>query len=99
MTRSSYTASERRGMLAIALIALMIMGGGICMTLWNKSEAETEKPPVVIEYAEVIDSVSLKEKEGKVTGKTSSRTKSTTKKSKNKNKKTYRRRSPLDEPV
>ena len=94
MFNNSYTASERRGVIVIALIALLIMGIGAGVTLYNKSEGANERAPKVVEYPEMIDSVAVKEEQAQP-----SKTKSASKKSTSKSKKVYRRRSPLDEPV
>ena len=99
MFNNSYTASERRGVIVIALIALLIMGIGAGVTLYNKSEGANERAPKVVEYPEMIDSVAVKEQKAEPSKKKTSKTKSVSKKSTSKSKKVYRRRSPLDEPV
>lgn len=92
MPRNSYTSSERRGIIAIGVIALVIMAAGLILSFCRR-ESEQEKI-VVTEYPQFVDSVSLKNKNSVVT-----RSKKKTKKERADKKKTYRRRSPLDEPV
>lgn len=106
MSHSSYTASERRGILAIAIISLLLVGAGVGLSfLGNQAYAE-EETPMVIEHPEMIDSTAVlntkklkseTKKSPKNTKQTSTKTKKSS--SKTKSKKTYRRRSPLDEPV
>ena len=98
MSHSSYTASERRGILAIATIALALIGGGAALSLCSRERAEAEELPVVIEHPELIDSLAVKEKEEK-SGKKKREKATKGSKSTKKEKKVYRRRSPLDEPV
>lgn len=96
MSRASYTASERRGVLAIAIIALFLIGFGVCFSLCGRSvEAEIEMPAVEVHH-EMIDSAALLKSKEK---KTSKKTKKKSSSSKSKNSKSYRHRSPLDEPV
>lgn len=97
MSHSKYTASERRGILAIAIIALLLVGGGLLVTLINRNKELTREIPAVVEMSEMIDSVALKQQEEKTVKKKARSKKSG--KSNSKNKKVYRRRSPLDEPV
>ena len=103
MSRSSYTASERRGILAVAIVTLLIIAIGLGVSVWQeKADAESDIPTVK-EYPELIDSVAVKKrKEEKVNSsknKNKGRKKSKTSANKTKTKKTYRQRSPLDEPV
>ncbi|MCH5238591.1 MAG: hypothetical protein J1F38_00035 [Muribaculaceae bacterium] len=111
MSRSSYTASERRGMIAIALVALLIIAVGLLLPLCSGNREESGTPAVVVEHAEMIDSVAAgkapssdkeydnasQEKGSKKKTKKSSSSRKQTKKEKTM--KEYRRRSPLDEPV
>lgn len=98
MSRTSYTASERRGILAIAVIALLIIGFGTIFSFCNnRLEAENEELKV-IEHPEMIDSIAVKHKKDNSL-KTRSKKKNKAGSNKTKTKKTYRQRSPLDEPV
>lgn len=100
MSRSSYTASERRGIIAIGIITLLIIAAGLGFGLYNESNSSETKSPVVVERLEMIDSTRLeferqdlpkKNKKGIKTNKKSS--------SGSKVKKNIRKRNPLDEPV
>lgn len=91
MSRSSYTASERRGVLAIALIALLIIGCGAGFSLFSGDAEDEKEIPMVTANPEMVDSVAVKTKQKKGRSKK--------KKSRSKRKKEYRQRSPLDEPV
>ena len=97
MSHSSYTASERRGILAIALIALLLMAAGIFFAR-NKSKSNDTDLYEVNVYNESKDTVAAKDIQVKTSKK---RNIKKTKKSSDRTKqhKTYRRRSPLDEPV
>ncbi|MCH5229371.1 MAG: hypothetical protein J1F12_05180 [Muribaculaceae bacterium] len=97
MSRHSYSASERRGILAIALVALIIIAAGIVLPLCSRRETGPHELPVVIEHTELIDSTSTV-KSHQTRGKAKSGI-NKAKESKTKTKKSYRRRSPLDEPV
>lgn len=96
MSRSSYTSSERRGILIIAILALLLIGSGVVLSLCGRPHQIKEEIPVIINHNELIDSAEVIRRDKnrsnkKATGK---------KKSHNtKEKKSYRRRSPLDEPV
>lgn len=95
--KTSYTASERRGVLAIGLVALLIIGCGFVFS-WCSGpvDAENEKTGIT-EYPEMVDSVAAAKRDSKEKKKKSG--KKTKSSSKSKSKKTYRQRSPLDEPV
>ena len=95
MSHSSYTASERRGILAVALIALLILIGGSVLSLCGRQTSIESGQ--VIELPELVDSINMQSKQNK--SEKSKKTKSDSSKKKNNQKKTYRRRSPLDEPV
>lgn len=103
MSHSSFSASERRGILAVAIIALLLIGGGLGVTMCESGKYETQEIPAVVEHPEMVDSVAVKEKEEKEAKKKSKKEKSASEKggSKDKSKSTkiYRRRSPRDEPV
>lgn len=95
MGKNPYTSSERRGIIAVALVALLILGGGIILSVTGGQTALEEES--VIEYPEMVDSVALHQANDR-----SSQKKSKTKSKRIKKpieKKTYRKRSPLDEPV
>ena len=96
MSHSSFTASERRGIIVIAVISLLIIGGGVVIALCGRNPQTEKEIPVVVVHPEMADSVpegSNKEKSVKKNSKKKSSS------SKNKTKKSYPRRSPLDEPV
>ena len=100
MSHSSYTASERRGILVIAILSLLIIACGIGVSWINQNKAENEVAPQVFEHAEMVDTTVVK-----VQGKNKEVFKQKAVKSSEKenkktlNKKVYRRRNPLDEPV
>lgn len=98
MSRSSYTASERRGVLAIALVALLIIGLGAGISFFNNSAEAENEPLIVKEQPQMVDSMAMKDKKQKKDSKSKSKKKSKSS-PKTKTKKTYRQRSPLDEPV
>ena len=99
MSRSSYTASERRGVLLIAILALLLIGGGLGVSFCQRPSSKDAEYPIVVEHPEMVDSVAVKaEKETKKKNTrkgTKNKKASTTKK----RPKTYPNRSPLDEPV
>ena len=97
MSHSSYTASERRGILAIALVALLIIAIGVGFSFFNQSNNRTEESPKVIEHSEWKDTTDNSVVPVRKNKKEAGKKKNT--KSGSKTKKTYRRRSPLDEPV
>lgn len=97
MGRSSYTASERRGILTIAILALLLIGAGLGISqCHHDSSIGTNDITVIEEHPEMIDSVEF-EKNSKAKNKKAKKTTNQTKKTKAV--KTHRRRSPLDEPV
>lgn len=83
-------------MIAIAIIAMLLIGAGVIFSIQGGVE-RAEGAPIVVEHPEMIDSVQLS-KEKKEKGK-NKKIKNSSKGTKTKEKKTYRRRSPLDEPV
>ncbi|MCH5223547.1 MAG: hypothetical protein J1E82_05850 [Muribaculaceae bacterium] len=100
MSAKSYTASERRGIIAIAVIALIIIGAGIGFSFFEKSNMQNDAE--VVELKEAVDTLSNKKipevksqkrKQGGSTKKAIKKAKS------KKSPKQFRRRSPLDEPV
>ena len=97
MSRNSYTASERRGIVAIAVIALLIIGCGWGISMCSGGIGAENEIPVVMEHPDMIDSAAVKKNLEKKTKKTER--KKTKSSNKSKPKKTYRQRSPLDEPV
>lgn len=99
MSRNSYTASERRGVLAIAILALLIIAGGVGLAFYNNSRGNNGKTgPVVVEHPEFIDSTRLEFEPLAVPEKNKKGHKSPSSKP-GKQKIVPRRRSPLDEPV
>ena len=93
MSRSSYTASERRGVLAIGIIALIIIAAGIGYALYDSPAKEKKDVPVMIEHPEFIDSTRIEIEKQEVPKKRGKKS------SKKREKKPIRKRSPLDEPV
>ncbi|MCH5225707.1 MAG: hypothetical protein J1D77_06880 [Muribaculaceae bacterium] len=107
MSHSSYTASERRGIIIIGLIALLIIGWGVGVSFCSRGNGVESPPyPEVEERSDLVDSIYMKEKEVSTSSKNNNKEKRESKSSKSKksskptkSKKTYRKRSPLDEPV
>ena len=100
MSHSSYTASERRGLLAIAFISLLLIGGGLGVTMCTERNTVIKEAPRVESYPEMIDSIALQKTLDKKKNKGLKKMKkSVDTSSKSRSKKTYRKRSPLDEPV
>ena len=99
MSRSSYTASERRGIIVIAILALLFIGSGVTLSLCGRPRELKKEIPVVIEHPEMVDSLAMSVREETAGKKKKERKKSGINSSVSKEKKTYRRRSPLDEPV
>lgn len=93
MSHSSYTASERRGIIVIALISLLLIASGVGMGLYSMKQNEVEEIPLVEEHPEMIDTVNRGSSDKKIKKKK----KSSSSSSKEKSKKEYRRRSPNDE--
>lgn len=93
MTHSSFTASERRGILVLAIIALLFIGGGTAITLCGRDSANVREIPVVVEHPEYIDTT-FSNTEEKAPSK-----KKVRKQKAAKVKKTYRRRNPVEETV
>lgn len=98
MSKHPYTASERRGIIAIAVMSLLIIGAGLGLSLCNRNSYSGFSDSEVIEDTSMIDSVAI-EKSGNTSSHKKSNKKVKKKSTPGKNKKTYRRRSPLDEPV
>lgn len=84
-------------MLAIALVALLIIGSGVVLGLCGRPKEVKKEIPVVIEQPQMIDSVAV-EQNKEILNKKSKKKKSG-KNSSTKQPKVYRKRSPLDEPV
>ena len=103
MNQRNYTASERRGIIAIAILSLLIIAGGVGFSFFKNPDSETTTE--INEITELLDSLAtenaIKEKSGKKKNKKESGAKSKKKTSSKKKstKNTYRERSPLDEPV
>lgn len=97
MSRSCYTSSERRGILLIAFIVLLLIASGVVLSLCGRPREKVEEIPVVVEHPELIDSTAMIQKGKEKANKTSR--KKTAGKTRVKEQKVYRQRSPLDEPV
>ena len=95
MSYKSYSASERRGILVIAIIALLITGFGIWLSFRNNGLRNDD--PEVREMKEWIDTIHYESSKSSVRQNTKSKKEPKIKKSKQQ--KEYRKRSPLDEPV
>lgn len=99
MSHSSYTASERRGIIIIAIISLLLVGAGLGVSFCNRNVVPADKYPIIETHPEMVDSVTvLNEKDQLKTDKKTKKNKAGNS-TKKKDVKTYRRRSPLDEPV
>ena len=100
---ASYSASERRGILIVALIALIIIGAGLFIAYFERHQPDDMKnTPQIVEISEYIDTVSNNYETEKTTlnkKQKSLKKKNSKKTSKGKAQKTYRRRNPLEEPV
>lgn len=103
MSHSSYTASERRGVLAIALLSILIIAGGFLFSHCNRGISSGNNDPVVIESKSFVDSVAIERAKGKENSKNKNKNKNkktrTGSSQSKKTQKTLRKRSPLDEPV
>ena len=83
--------------MAIAILALLLIGGGVTISLCGRQQEMSEEIPVVTEHTEMIDSAAVKTKKEakeKKTKKTSGKSGAS-----KKTPKTYKQRSHLDEPV
>ena len=101
MSRHSYSSTERRGVIAIALVALIIIALGIGFSYFRGESGQKEKPRIT-EMTEFLDTLNNDIDKPEISSnsaaeKTRKKTNSTSKKSKTK--KTYRKRNPLDEPI
>lgn len=98
MMKNPVTASERRGILVVAALALAVTGCGFLMSLCNRGVPEV--PPPEVEVLVRGDSVQGKDSRGK-SGKRRKRNskKDSVGNAGNKAPKKYRRRNPLDEGV
>lgn len=96
MKKNPLTASERRGILIVAGIALLLTGGG-----WIVSRCQ--RPPIDVSPQEVtilMHGDSLSSDKDKMQKKRKRKTRKDSVSSKKKKvKKTYRQRNPLEEPV
>ncbi len=125
MGRQPLTASERRGILIVAIISLLITGAGLCVSYCGRNGADSTPPPTEPELLYTpaddttnnrsnptapksntdstskitqTDSAKSDKKDSAKGDKKNSAEKSKSKRTK-KQPKTYRRRSPIDEPV
>lgn len=100
MGKNPLTSSERRGIIAVAALALFITGGGLILNRCQRPE-----PVATPEEIEVLldgDSLNSRVVDDSMKKKRSRRKKEgvdSLGSEKRKSKKIYRRRSPLDEPV
>lgn len=94
MANKSFTASERRGILIIAILALIITGAGLLLHNGGKEEIRDS-----IEIQEMVNSIDTTNYQKKNLEKSKKKRKKSSKGNKDKSKKTYRRRSPVDETV
>ena len=90
------TSSERRGVIIVALVALLVTGLGAMVSYWGR--------PSIPENLEEVENLSQVDTVFEKTNKKSKRESSATKKKKKKKtstkkRKTYSRRSPIDEEV
>lgn len=87
--RNSLTSSERRGAVILAIISLIVIGVAFIIpsVMPDKSKPIDSTEVEILVRGDTVSSVKEKTKEKKSTPK------------KTKTKKTYRQRSPLDEPV
>lgn len=99
MSHSSYTASERRGIIAIAFLALLLIGVGFGFTLCDRHPSKDQEFPIIEEHSEMVDSVVLQSQKDAANKPVKKIKKSATNKKLKQPAKPIRRRSPLDEPV
>ncbi|MBD5358625.1 MAG: hypothetical protein HDR88_16835 [Bacteroides sp.] len=99
--KNPLTASERRGILVVAAISLLITGCGWGVAMCGRSEAEEMTPEVeVLLHGDSLTSKGTTDKKSSTErGKKKGRRDSVSSSVKKKDKKVYRKRSPLDEPV
>ncbi|MDE6754429.1 MAG: hypothetical protein K2J82_07440 [Muribaculaceae bacterium] len=108
MAKKSYSASERRGILVVAALALLITSSGFIISRCTQPDATEKLPQDKIQTIVSLDSV-RNQKSG-IDNKELNPTDSTKKNAKrgkrkksgsrhSKDRKTYRKRSPLDEPI
>ena len=98
MMKNPVTASERRGIIVVAVLALLITGGGWLVSTCRRQSPETVPPEVAV----LVRGDSVGDGVGESSGKRKKNRKDSTgssKSSKSKSPKTYRRRSPRDESV
>lgn len=118
MAKNSYTSSERRGIIAIAALAILITVAGLGLSLCDRNNDDVATTPSVYPMEAMADTIvfsdlksNKKTRENSKKKITSSREslnstkegshsrKKSPKHKKEKQKKTYRQRSPLDEPI
>lgn len=108
MAKKSYSASERRGILVVAALALLITSSGFIISRCNQPDASEKLPQDKIQTIVSPDSTDNHKSAShnkeltpadstKKKGKKGKRKKSGS--SHSKDRKTYRKRSPLDEPI
>ena len=88
--------------MAIAIISLLIIASGVGVSMIKNEKVEAEEIPMVVEHPELLDTTYLKkqlEESETREKKQSSKKDKASSRDKTKSKNTYRRRSPLDEPV
>lgn len=109
MGRNPLTSSERKGILAVALVAFLVTGGGLCLTRCGRTSSPSAPEEIEVlvrgdnqgdqDECATGDTVYGRCAGERNTGKVNSGTQKGNKKRVEKARKEYRKRSFLDEPV